>query len=58
MKEIDTITLGVDIDKESLDKTVAEIESAFPKVIFNGNVNEVYINYTQNNFNANDEETE
>lgn len=44
------IEVGIDVDKEELDKAIIEIESAFPKVIFNGKVKNVYVNYTQNNF--------
>ena len=44
------LEVGVDVDREELDRAVAEIESAFPRVGFNGNVKNVYVNYTQNNF--------
>ena len=44
------LEVGVDVDREELDRAVAEIESAFPRVVFNGNVKNVYVNYTQNNF--------
>lgn len=44
------LEVGVDVDREKLDRAVAEIESAFPRVVFNGNVKNVYVNYTQNNF--------
>ena len=44
------INFDVEVDRDGLDKAVAEIESAFPKVIFNGNIENVYVNYTQNNF--------
>lgn len=44
------LEVGVDVDRKELDRAVAEIESAFPRVVFNGNVKNVYVNYTQNNF--------
>ena len=44
------LALDVEVDRESMDKAIAEIESAFPRVVFNGNVKNVYVNYTQNNF--------
>ena len=44
------LEVGIDVDREELDRAVAEIESAFPRVVFNGNVKNVYVNYTQNNF--------
>lgn len=51
-----SITVDIDVNKKKLDEAVAKIESAFPKVIFNGSVESVYINYTQNNFLERDEE--
>jgi hypothetical protein len=44
------LEVGAAVDRESMDKAIAEIESAFPRVVFNGNVKNVYVNYTQNNF--------
>lgn len=51
--KVDTLTVGVEVDKKEFDQAIAEIESAFPKVIFSGNVKNVYVNYTQNVFNEN-----
>ena len=49
-KKDKSVKLEVDVDRKKLDRAVAEIESAFPRVVFNGNVKNVYVNYTQNNF--------
>ena len=40
----------INVDGEELKTAVAEIESAFPKIIFNGDIKKVYVSYTQNNF--------
>lgn len=40
----------INVDGEKLKTAVAEIESAFPKIIFNGDIKKVYVSYTQNNF--------
>lgn len=50
MKERQSLKVGIEVDDKELKQAVAEIESAFPKIIFNGKVKNVYVNYTQNNF--------
>lgn len=50
MAKDSTINFDIEVDRKGLDKAVAEIESAFPKIIFNGKIKNVYVNYTQNNF--------
>ena len=47
-----SMKLDVEVDRESLDKAVAEIENAFPNIIFSGEVGVVHVNYTQNNFSS------
>lgn len=44
------IKAKVEVDKTELDNVVAEIENAFPQIIFNGAIDSVYVNYTQNVF--------
>ena len=55
MNKDQTLQVGIEVDWEELKTAVAEIESAFPKIIFKGRIKNVYVNYTQNNFKDDDE---
>lgn len=39
------LQVDLEVDERSVNDAVARIESAFPKIIFRGDVNNVYISY-------------
>lgn len=54
MEKRSTLNLDIEVDRRQLDQAVAETESAFPKIIFNGRIQNVNVYYTQNNFKGKD----